>query len=285
MREPSAGWPRPASRARSTTPPSCSPTCSARPAAGCPGRRGRRPSGRRRFEDAGRPARRARAAAAPDRDRAAFRHVELAGRTGGVRAPAGDRAARRLGDRAGAAVGRGAVVVDLCTRVRRDRREHRRRGPGAARARRRAGPGSARLGRAQPRRRRGVDLRLGDMADAFPDLDGTVDVVVCNPPYIPLEAWESVAAEARDHDPPWRCGPGRTGSTPSGCWSRPPRGCCGPVAGSGSSTPTCRVSRRRRCSSRAGRWADVRDHRGPGRSCALPDGATGMMTVGTVGPR
>ena len=30
---------------------------------------------------------------------------------------------------------------------------------------------------------------------------GTVDVVVCNPPYIPLEAWESVAAEARDHDP------------------------------------------------------------------------------------
>ena len=25
--------------------------------------------------------------------------------------------------------------------------------------------------------------------------------MVCNPPYIPLEAWESVAAEARDHDP------------------------------------------------------------------------------------
>jgi release factor glutamine methyltransferase len=25
--------------------------------------------------------------------------------------------------------------------------------------------------------------------------------VVCNPPYIPLEAWESVALEARDHDP------------------------------------------------------------------------------------
>jgi release factor glutamine methyltransferase len=47
----------------------------------------------------------------------------------------------------------------------------------------------------------GVDLRQGDMAVAFGDLDGTVDVVVCNPPYIPLEAWESVAAEARDHDP------------------------------------------------------------------------------------
>jgi release factor glutamine methyltransferase len=46
-----------------------------------------------------------------------------------------------------------------------------------------------------------VDLRLGDMADAFPELDGTVDVVVSNPPYIPLEAFESVAPEARDHDP------------------------------------------------------------------------------------
>jgi len=47
----------------------------------------------------------------------------------------------------------------------------------------------------------GVELRHGDMADAFPELDGTVDIVVCNPPYIPLEAWESVAPEARDHDP------------------------------------------------------------------------------------
>lgn len=47
----------------------------------------------------------------------------------------------------------------------------------------------------------GVDLRAGDMADAFGDLDGSVDVVVGNPPYIPLDAWESVAPEARDHDP------------------------------------------------------------------------------------
>jgi release factor glutamine methyltransferase len=49
--------------------------------------------------------------------------------------------------------------------------------------------------------RTGVDLRHGDMAEAFHDLDGAVDVVVCNPPYIPHEAWESVAVEARDHDP------------------------------------------------------------------------------------
>jgi len=47
----------------------------------------------------------------------------------------------------------------------------------------------------------GVDLRLGDAADAFADLDGRADVVVSNPPYIPLDAWESVAPEVRDHDP------------------------------------------------------------------------------------
>jgi release factor glutamine methyltransferase len=47
----------------------------------------------------------------------------------------------------------------------------------------------------------GVELRQGDLADAFDDLAGTVDVVVSNPPYIPHEAWESVAVEVRDHDP------------------------------------------------------------------------------------
>jgi release factor glutamine methyltransferase len=57
----------------------------------------------------------------------------------------------------------------------------------------------------------GVDLRQGDLAEAFDDLAGTVDVVVSNPPYIPHEAWESVAAEARDHDPAlslWATGDG-----------------------------------------------------------------------------
>ena len=47
----------------------------------------------------------------------------------------------------------------------------------------------------------GVRLHAGDVADALPELDGTVDLVVSNPPYIPLAAWESVAVEARDHDP------------------------------------------------------------------------------------
>ena len=47
----------------------------------------------------------------------------------------------------------------------------------------------------------GVDLRRGDLAEAFDDLLGRVDIVVSNPPYIPHEAWESVAVEVRDHDP------------------------------------------------------------------------------------
>ena len=45
-----------------------------------------------------------------------------------------------------------------------------------------------------------VDLRLGDMADAFPDLDGRVDLVVSNPPYIPVGAVVR-DPEVAAHDP------------------------------------------------------------------------------------
>lgn len=47
----------------------------------------------------------------------------------------------------------------------------------------------------------GVALAEGDMADAFAELDGTVDLVIANPPYIPLEAWEQVAVDVRTHEP------------------------------------------------------------------------------------
>jgi release factor glutamine methyltransferase len=47
----------------------------------------------------------------------------------------------------------------------------------------------------------GVDLVVDDMATAFPELDGTVDLVIANPPYIPLDAWEYVAADVREHEP------------------------------------------------------------------------------------
>ncbi len=45
-----------------------------------------------------------------------------------------------------------------------------------------------------------VDIRLGDAASAFPELEGAVDVVVSNPPYIPQDA-VPVDPEVRDHDP------------------------------------------------------------------------------------
>ncbi len=45
-----------------------------------------------------------------------------------------------------------------------------------------------------------VDLRLGDALTAFPDLDGRVDVVVSNPPYIPPDAVPT-DPEVREHDP------------------------------------------------------------------------------------
>jgi release factor glutamine methyltransferase len=46
-----------------------------------------------------------------------------------------------------------------------------------------------------------VDIRQGDIADAVDDLAGQVHVVTSNPPYIPLNAWESVEPEARAFDP------------------------------------------------------------------------------------
>ncbi len=50
----------------------------------------------------------------------------------------------------------------------------------------------------------GVELLLADateLAVLRPDVAEAVDVVVANPPYIPLDAWESVTPEVRDHDP------------------------------------------------------------------------------------
>ena len=107
----------------------------------------------------------------------------------------------------------------------------------------------------------GVDLRLGDLADAFDELAGTVVVVVSNPPYIPLEAWESVAVEARDHDPALALWSGDDGldairvvEARAALLLRP-----GGVVGvehadvQGESAPAVFAA--------GGRWVDVRDHR------------------------
>src|ERR1700683_196262 len=45
-----------------------------------------------------------------------------------------------------------------------------------------------------------VMLHAGDFGDALGELDGTVDVVISNPPYIPLGA--SVPLEVSEYDPP-----------------------------------------------------------------------------------
>ncbi|MET3960742.1 release factor glutamine methyltransferase [Marmoricola sp. OAE513] len=107
----------------------------------------------------------------------------------------------------------------------------------------------------------GVDLCQGDMAQAFPELDGTVDVVVCNPPYIPLEAWESVAPEARDHDPHLALFSGDDGLVAMRVLEQVATRLLrsGGVVGAehadlqGESAPGVFAA--------TGRWADVRDHR------------------------
>ncbi|GAA2110787.1 peptide chain release factor N(5)-glutamine methyltransferase [Actinomadura alba] len=47
-----------------------------------------------------------------------------------------------------------------------------------------------------------VRLHLADFSTALGDLDGTVDLVISNPPYIPMSEWEYVPQDVRDHDPP-----------------------------------------------------------------------------------
>jgi release factor glutamine methyltransferase len=106
----------------------------------------------------------------------------------------------------------------------------------------------------------GVDLRHGDLATAFDDLLGAVDVVTCNPPYIPLEAWESVAPEARDHDPHLALFSGADGLDAIRVLERRAARLLRPggVLGfehadvQGRSAPAVLTA--------AGRWTDVRDH-------------------------
>jgi release factor glutamine methyltransferase len=193
---------------------------------------------------------------------AAFRHVELAVGPGVfVPRPETELLAGWAVDmaRAVAAGGRTPVVVDLCT------------GSGAIALSVATEVPAARVhaveldepahGWAERNLAgSGVDLRHGDMADAFPDLDGSVDVVVCNPPYIPLDAYESVAPEARDHDPALALFSGTDGLVALRVLERVAARLLRPcgVAGAehadvqGESAPAVFVA--------AGRWSDVRDH-------------------------
>ena len=105
-----------------------------------------------------------------------------------------------------------------------------------------------------------VDLRLGDMAEAFVDLDGTVDVVVSNPPYIPTGA-HIRDPEVAAHDPAralWSGADGldavRVVEVVAARLLRPGGVVVVEHADlQGGSAPEVFRS--------AGRWADVRDHR------------------------
>ena len=46
-----------------------------------------------------------------------------------------------------------------------------------------------------------VTLHEGDARDALPELDGRVDLVISNPPYVALDEMDLVDPEVRDHDP------------------------------------------------------------------------------------
>ncbi|MFT3886953.1 MAG: peptide chain release factor N(5)-glutamine methyltransferase [Arachnia sp.] len=48
---------------------------------------------------------------------------------------------------------------------------------------------------------RGVRVAQGDMATAFPELDGTVDLVIVNPPYIPAGHRPFLPSDVVDHEP------------------------------------------------------------------------------------
>lgn len=50
---------------------------------------------------------------------------------------------------------------------------------------------------------RGVPVEVvnADMADAFGELNGQVDLVIANPPYVPVSHWADLPPDVRDHDP------------------------------------------------------------------------------------
>ena len=105
-----------------------------------------------------------------------------------------------------------------------------------------------------------VDLRPGDMADAFEDLDGTVDVVVCNPPYIPLEAFQSVAPEARDFDPSLALWSGQDGLDATRLLEKVGARLLRPGGVLGAEHADVQGDSAQAVFAATGRWSDVRDN-------------------------
>ncbi|MGI8646335.1 MAG: peptide chain release factor N(5)-glutamine methyltransferase [Nocardioides sp.] len=107
----------------------------------------------------------------------------------------------------------------------------------------------------------GVDLRLGDLDTELDELIGEVDVVTCNPPYIPLTAWESVAAEARDHDPHLALFAGKDGLDVIRVLERRAARLLRPGGVVGFEHADVQGESAPAVFSDSGRWREVRDHR------------------------
>jgi release factor glutamine methyltransferase len=191
---------------------------------------------------------------------AAFRHAELAVGPGVfVPRPETELLAGWAIERAAEITGRSPVVVDLCT------------GSGAIALSIATELPSARVHAVELDRDAfvwagrnlagsGVDLREGDMADAFTDIDGAVDVVVCNPPYIPLTAYDGVAAEAREHDPALALWSGDDGLDAIRVLERVAARLLRPGGRVGSEHADLQGESAPRVFAETGRWTDVRDH-------------------------
>ncbi|TRW43421.1 peptide chain release factor N(5)-glutamine methyltransferase [Georgenia yuyongxinii] len=134
----------------------------------------------------------------------AFRHLTLSAAPGAfVVRPETEVVAGEAVDAAAAvaSTGRAPVVVDLCTGSGAIALAVATEVPGAVVHAVELSPAALRVAR------RNVDalapavqLVAGDAATALPELDGTVDVVVSNPPYIPPDAVPR-ETEVREHDP------------------------------------------------------------------------------------
>jgi release factor glutamine methyltransferase len=107
----------------------------------------------------------------------------------------------------------------------------------------------------------GVTLCLGDMTDAFPELDTGVDVVACNPPYIPLDAWASVAPEVRDHDPAPALWSGVDGLDAMRVLESTASRLLRPGGWVGAEHADVQGESAARVFLETGRWEDLRDHR------------------------
>lgn len=130
----------------------------------------------------------------------------------------------------------------------------------------------------------GVDLRTGDMVSSFGDLDATVDVVVSNPPYIPLEAYESVTPEVRDHDPSLALWSGEDGLDAIRVVERVAARLLVPGGVVGVEHAEVQAEAAPAVFAATGRWVDVRDHEDLGGRARFVTARLAARPVGAPAP-